>query len=301
MIDVKSQFDQAALKRPGRPFGDCEGGRCSEARSSRERNAPGSSPARAGPSAGMLLGLGRRCPLLTGEAPGEARSYANMAKGATRHWAGRQALLRGGSSGRRQSPSTPSAGFCQWPRVSRDDEFAAYFFRLAADQGHSRRAHAALLHRYGGEEARGMVDPEPPEDLEGKRFSLTHPRCAQDIRDRVPPGPAVWHVYPRLAMAVIRVESNFNPAAVSPKNAQGLMQLIPETSARFNVKKPSTPKKTSAVGWPTCVPAAGLFPGRCRPGRGGLQRRRGCRESLPRNSAIRRDPRLRQASEGFLP
>ena len=28
---------------------------------------------------------------------------------------------------------------------------------------------------------------------------------------------------------------------VSPKNAQGLMQLIPETSARFNVKKPFDP------------------------------------------------------------
>ena len=46
---------------------------------------------------------------------------------------------------------------------------------------------------------------------------------------------------PSLALAIIRAESNFDPNARSPKNAQGLMQLIPETSARFNVKKPFDP------------------------------------------------------------
>jgi TPR repeat protein len=39
-----------------------------------------------------------------------------------------------------------------------------------------------------------------------------------------------------LAMAFIAVESNFNAQATSPKNAQGLMQLIPETAERFGVK-----------------------------------------------------------------
>jgi soluble lytic murein transglycosylase-like protein len=50
-----------------------------------------------------------------------------------------------------------------------------------------------------------------------------------------------YRVDPHLALAVIRAESNFNAKAQSPKNAQGLMQLIPETSARFNVKKPFDP------------------------------------------------------------
>ena len=43
---------------------------------------------------------------------------------------------------------------------------------------------------------------------------------------------------PRLVLAVARIESNFDPTARSPKNAQGLMQLIPETAQRFNVRDP---------------------------------------------------------------
>ncbi len=41
---------------------------------------------------------------------------------------------------------------------------------------------------------------------------------------------------PRLVLAVMATESGFDPNAKSPKNAWGLMQLIPETAERFNVK-----------------------------------------------------------------
>jgi hypothetical protein len=52
-----------------------------------------------------------------------------------------------------------------------------------------------------------------------------------------------YGVVPRLALAVIRAESNFDPQAVSTKNAQGLMQLIPDTAVRFNVRKPFDPEQ----------------------------------------------------------
>jgi soluble lytic murein transglycosylase-like protein len=50
-----------------------------------------------------------------------------------------------------------------------------------------------------------------------------------------------YQVNPKLAIAVIKAESAFNINARSTKNALGLMQLIPETAARFNVKNAFDP------------------------------------------------------------
>lgn len=44
-----------------------------------------------------------------------------------------------------------------------------------------------------------------------------------------------------LLHAVIQVESAYNPLAISPKGAQGLMQLIPATAARFGVSQSFEP------------------------------------------------------------
>src|SRR3989441_6353052 len=53
---------------------------------------------------------------------------------------------------------------------------------------------------------------------------------------------AVKHgIHPDLVFAVAAVESNFNSRAVSEKGAQGLMQLMPETAARFGVADPYNP------------------------------------------------------------
>ena len=48
---------------------------------------------------------------------------------------------------------------------------------------------------------------------------------------------------PTLVQAVIQVESNYNPKAVSRKGAQGLMQLIPATARRYGVSDPFDPQQ----------------------------------------------------------
>jgi soluble lytic murein transglycosylase-like protein len=48
-------------------------------------------------------------------------------------------------------------------------------------------------------------------------------------------------IHPDLVFAVAAVESNFNVRAVSEKGAQGLMQLMPDTAARFGVADPFNP------------------------------------------------------------
>ena len=57
------------------------------------------------------------------------------------------------------------------------------------------------------------------------------------VRDLAPG----YGLSPELVLAVVEVESNFNPQARSPKRAQGLMQLIPATARRFGVKDPWDP------------------------------------------------------------
>lgn len=53
-----------------------------------------------------------------------------------------------------------------------------------------------------------------------------------------------FQLEPSLLMAVIKVESNFDPYVVSRKGAQGLMQLMPETAHEVGVRNPFDPSES---------------------------------------------------------
>jgi soluble lytic murein transglycosylase-like protein len=134
--------------------------------------------------------------------------------------------------------------------LDKDENVAALFFNKAAAQGHTKAKQ--WLADINGDETQATVPscflPDPPPQV-AKTNELAPPGSNGEVFyekgpifemvNRLAPE---FHIETDLAMAFIKVESNFNPKATSPKNAQGLMQLIPATSKRFNVKNPYNPE-----------------------------------------------------------
>ena len=122
--------------------------------------------------------------------------------------------------------------------VAHDEAVAAALFALAAEQGHAAARQAlsfvgadrAALPECMRPDEPPVVVAEPPDPF------VDLPPEKQKIADVVGVLAPVYDVAPRLALAVISVESGFDPKARSPKDARGLMQLIPDTAARFRVK-----------------------------------------------------------------
>jgi soluble lytic murein transglycosylase-like protein len=72
--------------------------------------------------------------------------------------------------------------------------------------------------------------------------------AADTYSQEIAEAAARYAVPERLIWAVIRAESGFDPRAVSPRGARGLMQLMPETAAILGVRDPFNPRENIHAG-----------------------------------------------------
>jgi hypothetical protein len=123
--------------------------------------------------------------------------------------------------------------------VPHDEGIAAALFSLAAEQGHAAARQALQFVRAEASVLPDCMRPEEPAVAPAPEPAdpfADLPPDKQKIAAVVNALAPAYAVAPRLALAVISLESNFDPQARSPKDARGLMQLVPDTAARFRVK-----------------------------------------------------------------
>ncbi len=97
---------------------------------------------------------------------------------------------------------------------------------------------AKLYLKSEGKTANGVrpgVVPSPPQDRDPARFS----RYDEHIRQAA----TLYQIPEQLIRAVIKVESDYDPRAVSVAGARGLMQLMPDTATGLQVKDINDPRE----------------------------------------------------------
>jgi TPR repeat protein len=130
--------------------------------------------------------------------------------------------------------------------VARDDALADFFFARAAREGHVQ-AREMLKFVDGGQlvypECMLLPAPDATADISQKPAELIDAEAYADlppdklrIAETVVKAAPQFGIDPRLALAIVAAESNFQPDARSDKDARGLMQLISATATRFNVR-----------------------------------------------------------------
>jgi soluble lytic murein transglycosylase-like protein len=109
---------------------------------------------------------------------------------------------------------------------------------------HERREVVGTVTRlYLGKDKNGYVDV-PTADIDHFEPDLAPQPAAQNparTPDLIAGASDRYHLDPDLVNSVIRAESGFNAKAVSPKGAQGLMQLMPATASKLGVSNAFDP------------------------------------------------------------
>ncbi len=88
------------------------------------------------------------------------------------------------------------------------------------------------------------VEPKTSPQMGTAQTQVIHPPGLNkvDLNELVKTASGTYRLDPDLVNSVIRAESGFNVRAVSPKGAQGLMQLMPRTSSQLGVQNAFDPQ-----------------------------------------------------------
>ena len=114
-------------------------------------------------------------------------------------------------------------------------------FRIRAERHSTDGARTTLYDRDGGYSVvpTSLITGFEPEDFVPPPAAAAQPPPPTPGVDSLVAKAARQHgVHPALIASVIAAESSFDPSAVSPKGAQGLMQLMPATAAELGVAHP---------------------------------------------------------------
>jgi soluble lytic murein transglycosylase-like protein len=113
---------------------------------------------------------------------------------------------------------------------------------------HQRREVVGSVTRlYLGSDKNGYVDVPTADidhfeaDLEPDVMPQPAAHTPAETPDLIANASGRYHLDPDLVNSVIRAESDFNAKAVSPKGAQGLMQLMPATASKLGVSNAFDP------------------------------------------------------------